>query len=93
MASTNIEQANLLSDLTGWTILQNENIFREEFGLQALFPTALPIVMGPDESSDNKGFFNNNAVRAMFITVIAVIGIAVVDAIAYMCFLDVQNGT
>ena len=57
VASTNIEQANLLCDLTGWVILTNENVFREAFGLQTLTasPSLSPTLTSvqPTASSSN----------------------------------------
>jgi len=84
IASINPERANLLADLVGWTIYQNQNLFREALGMEILTdsPTPSPTAYSKSGSTDKNSFASSSSGIATFV-IISVVGLGIILGTIY----------
>lgn len=87
LAHTNIERANLLADLAGWTIYKNVDIFKAAFNVDS----------EPDDDDDDKSSSNNHggdddksfvdSTTGIVVVVISAAAVAVVLAVSSILYI------
>lgn len=93
IASETAQKANLLADLVGWTIYQNQDIIRDALGLDPLYPTQQPTSSSNDKTKSSNDDDNNFANSTGGIVLFVFIGLLVLGLIFGAIFYQIRRNS